>query len=442
MNYLENDVYSNVKVEWVDVSPRERERILSLNSKHQQKQKKIKPVESPVSNVFHLSQDAMAARVFSIVQTTTNYAQRPLRIGSSKCSLTAASDKSKKENFDAAMKELSGFLDQAEQVQTQDYTILPAAKRLRSSPSNAMEQSQSTIARFSSHDSYLKPFPPASPPQSSLLLISPNDDDNSFFQDACLSDWNTPPSNRKMTSTITTPTTVVCEIGNKNRTMSSSVATFPMYRKSTVTETITTIQDPTETIIEQEKQIPSTTTITSTIDWGDDGADDWLSQIPMESLVSESLKPKTTLPVDDILKVVYDDSLLNENATQNNTRILQNKEVFKTFINSDNNLNDTIPTLQSPKDVVPLSPLPTVTLKTAAAIHRTITDPLPTHCYRLQQQQQQSNELKRTRCDSVPQPSNNVVVVKRQCTPEEIEQKRRAALEKRKQASLVQVKQR
>ncbi|CAF0995374.1 unnamed protein product [Didymodactylos carnosus] len=425
-------------------------------SKHQQKQKKTKPIESPVSNVFHLSQDVMAARVFSIVQTTTtNYAQRPLRMTNLKCSLVRTSDKSKKENFDAAMKELSDFLDQAEQVQIHESTIRPAAKRLRSSPPSptALEQSQSTITRFASHDSYLKPFPPVppvSPPQTSLLLVPQNDNDYSFFQDACLSEWNTPPSNRKMASVITTPVTtaIVCETVKKNRTMSSPVTIFPSSKKSTVVETITTIQDPTETVIKQEKQLPITTT-SNMIDWGDDGIDDWLSQIPMESLVNESLKPKKPLSVeqtDEITRVVCDDSLLNESKTEYNTLTKEHNEAFKTFVNPNNDLNDTttidmsVTTLQSPKDFVPPRPSPPITTKSVAAIHRTTTDPLPTHCYL--QQKHELNELERARSDSVSQSTSTFTVVKKLCTPEEIEQKRLAALQKRKQSSVAEVKKR
>ena len=296
---------------------------------------------------------------------------------------------------------------------------MPVSKRIRSSsPSSTMEQccsSPSAISRYISHDSYLTFIPPPSSLSSADQRLTSNSNSNTdadFIDDELWDDWDLPSTASKKTP-------------GKIRTMSSPAV---HSRINSITNTIITGPETTNPIpckeivllfslriycclavfqASIESTLPS---VVSKIAWDDD--DDFeqlLSQLPAE-LSSE----KPSLDNESILlpmASIDDKNSTRLDATRRSSAIFTIEN--QSLVHNATNIELSSQPNSNPNRI------------SLSSLHRANTGPLSSPCVMKSSLPKNSP---RVRCDSASVEKNKVL-----CTEAEIEQKRLAALARRRQ---------
>ncbi|CAF3356579.1 unnamed protein product [Rotaria socialis] len=390
--------FNDVTVSWQDISDTERTALLNKPCPPRTKPKILPPRKTP---------DRITSRVFSICQSAVmnnHTAQRPVRLNNLKNHTTLTSSK---ENVDNAYRTMIEFTETCKRESNNDGNPIevPTPKRIRSSsPTSTFEQhaSPSAISRYISHDSYLT-FNP-SPSNQRVITNNSNNNvntDTDFIGEELWDDWDLPP-------TTTTATTTSKKTPGKSRTMSSP-AVHSRTKKITDTTTIINVLETKNNPEQTSVESTSLPTVTSIV-WDDDDDDleQLLTQFPAE------------LPSDKRL-VDNDSIIMNTPSTDDdNTTCLDATRRSSAMLTSENQSlvhNSTKIELSSQPNF-PQNRLSTSTLQ------RSYTGPMSPAASK--------NTIRvnspRVRCDSASAEKKKIM-----CTEAEIEQKRLAALAKRRQ---------
>ncbi|CAM4784403.1 unnamed protein product [Rotaria magnacalcarata] len=366
--------FNDVTVSWQDISDTERTALLNKPCPPRTKHKILPPRKTP---------DRITSRVFSICQSAVmnnHTAQRPVRLNNLKNHTTLTSSK---ENVDNAYRTMIEFTETCKRESTNDGNPIemPTPKRIRSSsPTSTIEQhaSPSAISRYISHDSYLT-FNPSPSNQRVITNHSNNNvnTDTDFIDDELWDDWDLTPTTT--TSKKTPDTTTIVNVLETNNPEQTSV---------------------------ESTSLPTVTSIV----WDDDDDDleQLLTQFPAE-LPSE--KPF----------VDNDSIIMNTPSTDDdNTTCLDATRRSSAMLTSENQslIHNSTKIELSSQPNYPQNRLSTSTLQ------RSYTGPISPAISK--------NTIRvnspRVRCDSASAEKKKIT-----CTEAEIEQKRLAALAKRRQ---------